>query len=220
MMNHSLVIDPDVFAVSNIDSFFGLNLRNFEIAACKHSKDKALYSSVIFYNNEKIKYKLEQIAYEVLDGKFDYKSLMHLDFLDFKNVLFLNKNWNSFDSLNNDTIFLHLTNRVTQPWKTGLKIDFYQEFPKYKFKFIPYKFYQILKEGIYRKKFPPYKYYLKHPNKKINDYFINLIRDALKENFISEKFINDEIVKKNVRQIFLIYYRFCNLLYKYFIPSI
>ena len=56
-----------------------------------------------------------------------------------------------------------------------------------------------MKEGIYRKKFPPYKYYLKHPNKKINDYFINLIRDALKENFISEKFINDEIVKKNVR---------------------
>jgi len=204
IMHHtdfSLVIDPDVFAVNNIDEYLNFNLENFDIAACKNNNNKkAIHSSVIFYNNERIKkFQLEKLAYKVLDKRFDYKSLMHLDFLDFDRILFLDNIWNSFDEINDNTVFLHLTNRVTQPWKTGLKIDFHQDFPKYKFKIIPYYMFQYLKEIIYNKKFPPYKYYLKHPNNKINKFFYNLLNEAIKDKFISEEFINNQIHNNYVR---------------------
>lgn len=203
IMNYSgfsLVIDPDVFAVSNIDHFLDLNLSNFDLAACKNITNDSLYSSVIFYNNEKVKkYELDYLATKVLEKKYDYTSLMNLNFIQFDNILFLDHKWNSFDQINNDTIFLHLTNRVTQPWKAGLKIDFHQEFPNFKFKIIPYRLFQNFKEFIYNKKFPPYKYYLNHPENKINKYFFNLMRSAIKDEIISEEFIKEQILNKYVR---------------------
>ena len=75
----------------------------------------------------------------------------------------ISNNYNSLDSINNDTVLLHTTNRITQPWKEGLKVDF--EIHKSKF----YIFKQQIKKLIgknYDNKVTSSRY-LRHPNEQI-----------------------------------------------------
>lgn len=99
--------------------------------------------------------------------------------------------WNSLDSLEGAKV-LHTTKRLTQPWKTGLKIDFTQ-------KPLPKLFGVIPREPLYKVlgKYPTH--YLPHPDKAIVDFFFTLAKSALKDGALSKEDIEREIEAKNVR---------------------
>ena len=49
---------------------------------------------------------------------------MNLSFNKNLKIKNIDKKYNSHDNINSDTVLLHTTNRLTQPWKEGLKINF------------------------------------------------------------------------------------------------
>lgn len=196
----SMVIDPDIFAVSNFTEKLK-KLKTEKIIMSKKNKDgkNGLATSLMIFNNELCRsLQLDDKINKVLKGELDYNNLMNLNFLNENQFFELNEDWNSFDKLNKDTIFLHTTNRITQPWKTGLEVDFVQNYPKFRYKIIPNSFIRNLKEFIMKKKFPPYKYYIDHPDKDIKDFFFNLLGQAY-----SDKFIDHELILKNIENKFI-----------------
>ena len=118
-------------------------------------------------------------------------------------LLLSNENFNSFDKFNSKTEFLHTTNRITQPWKTGLKVDFY----KYKFDygestFIKRKLNEII-ETVKNIIFP--KKYLPHPDQSVTDLFDKLFQDALNSGYISKEEVSKNIKNKSISKNYLKY---------------
>ena len=100
--------------------------------------------------------------------------------------------WNSFDKITEKTKALHTTRRITQPWKTGLPIDFTPNpMPKI-FGIIP-------RELIHKLlgKYPTH--YLPHPDKEVEKFFINLVHEALEAGAITRYEIEEAIREKHVR---------------------
>ena len=66
----------------------------------------------------------EQTFDELFAFKKDYLKWIKLEYEPEETVAFLEPEWNDFDRLTAETKILHNTYRRTQPWKTGLPVDF------------------------------------------------------------------------------------------------
>ena len=58
------------------------------------------------------------------NGQADYVDWIELKREERSSIGFLEPEWNSFDRLTPSTRILHTTKRRTQPWKTGLPVDY------------------------------------------------------------------------------------------------
>ena len=193
LMNYegmSVVIDPDIFALRNMSELFNFEMDGKAVAACR--KKDNWDSSVMLMNNSMLKHwSMSEILSGLSNSKLDYNDVMTLKFED--NVHELSRSWNDLDNLNEETSMLHTTNRLTQPWKTGLKIDFTRLPMKKYFGLIPREpIHFILGKRPSR--------YQQHPNKNIQNFFFELLKDALNENYISYEFLKEEILNKNLRK--------------------
>jgi hypothetical protein len=192
----SIVIDPDIFAIKNLSGLISqTDNKDFSVLACK--KKESFDSSVMIINNEKFKslYSWQKIIENLNSGVLDYKDLMSLNIPNLK-VKDLDRIFNSLDYFSSDTVFVHTTNRLTQPWKTGLKIDFTRNNPGYYFGLIPKKLvFKIL--GRYPSR------YKKHPDPKIEELFFDLARSAIKDGYLSIDEIRQAIAMGFVRKDFL-----------------
>lgn len=196
LMNYkgrAIVIDPDIFALegTNIDELFEMDMEGNSIAACYREDKECWESSVMLLDCEKLKHwNLRNIIYELTEKKTDKKVFMALQ--REKHIKRLSWIWNNMDKINPDSKILHTTARITQPWKTGLPINYTQ-------KPLPKLFGFIRREPIHKLlgKYPTH--YRPHPNKNIVDFFFTLLKSAIKDGEISEKYIEREIRKKNVR---------------------
>lgn len=195
LMNYTgraIVIDPDVFALPSTDitELFNLDLKGSSIAAYRRSNGN-WESSLMVLDCEKLKHwKLNEIL-----KRLERKEITHMDLMQLKGehkILDLPWIWNSLDKVGDGAKILHTTNRLTQPWKTGLKIDFTQ-------KPMPKIFGIIPREPIHKLlgKYPTH--YLPHPDKAVTDFFFGLVKQALNDGAITESEISDEIANKNVR---------------------
>ena len=75
----------------------------------------------------------EQQFDELFTGKRDYRRWLGLEDEPQGTVGKLEPEWNDFDRLTAGTKMLHMTRRATQPWKTGLPVDFLpvEQFPAF-----------------------------------------------------------------------------------------
>jgi hypothetical protein len=192
-----LVIDPDVFAVSNPSIIFNEIDDNYDIGCTSYNG--LLRSEVMIINAKKIRWNFNQIIEDLFNLKLDYSDLINLKFLKNIRVKEISKNYNSHDKIFPDTILLHTTNRITQPWKEGLSIDF----QIYKSKFY------ILKQYIKKflgKKFDnsvTQKKYLKHPDAEVVKLLKELFFYAKINGLISESEINLAIKNSYFSKVFL-----------------
>lgn len=199
IMNYSgkaLVIDPDVFLVKpELNKLFEMDMSSSSIL-CKEGGKKGgdWASSVMILNCEMLKHwKLENFLDDLLSKNLDYRDLMSLK-KEKSMISPLEKKWNDYDNINEETIFLHTTQRVTQPWKKGLKMDTYLKPVKPILGFIPRRLvHRILKRPLSDR-------YIGHPSKKVSDFFFNELSQALKAGFIEEKEVKKEIENKNIRK--------------------
>ena len=81
-------------------------------------------------NNFKL-WNFDKIIEDIFSQKIDYNKLINLDFIEEKKIGLLGPSFNSLDQIYKDTILLHTSNRITQPWKEGLNIDFTVSASKY-----------------------------------------------------------------------------------------
>ena len=127
----AVVVDPDVFAIGDIYELLTMDMQEKAIM-CRHVSEgykgngHAFYaSSVMLLDCEKLDHwRWDEEIDLMFAGKLDYGPWIALRTEDPATIGEIGEDWNSFDRLTSDTKLLHTTERLTQPWKTGLPIDF------------------------------------------------------------------------------------------------
>jgi hypothetical protein len=125
----ALVTDPDVFAVSDVGEAFRRDLGGKAISAVarpgRRRRPGYVASSVMLLDCAKLRrWDLDRQLKEMFGHQFDYFDWMHLRLEDENTIGLLEPEWNDFDRLTPATRLLHTTRRRTQPWKSGLPIDY------------------------------------------------------------------------------------------------
>lgn len=131
----ALVTDPDVFSVGGdvlelLESDMGgkaVICRN--LPAEKGGGAGRWASSVLLLDCTRLKsWRWDEQIDAMFAGSLDYTPWIQLADEPAGTIGELPEVWNSFDKLEADTRLLHMTEMVTQPWKTGLPIDFNMNF--------------------------------------------------------------------------------------------
>lgn len=125
----AVVTDPDVFALGDVGELFNRDLQGKAIWAVPrpghNQRRDYIATSVMLLDCSKLKqWKFDEELDGLFGHKFDYLDWIDLKREDPSTIGFLEPEWNDFDCLTPRTKLLHTTKRRTQPWKTGLRVDF------------------------------------------------------------------------------------------------
>jgi hypothetical protein len=199
----ALVIDPDVFAVSDVWELLNRDMEGKAILCRPRSRisksvNGPMASSVMLLDCAKLTHwhAPEQFN-EMFDGTRDYKKWITLMYEDRDTIGLLEKNWHDLDVLNRRTKMLHTTKRWTQPWKAGLPIDF---IPADKSRYFPPIGWVM---HLRRKVFGDYAFlghYKSHPDKNQEDLFFGLLKECLDMGTVSDGMVQYEMSHNHVRQ--------------------
>jgi hypothetical protein len=108
----------------------------------------------------------------------------------------LEPEWNDFDRLTSRTKLLHNTKRQTQPWKTGLPVDFR---PAERFRLFPPKgWIKVARRRLFGE-YALLGNYIPHPDPNQERFFFGLLRECLDAGVISEDLLRDEMRQNHVR---------------------
>ena len=187
----ALVTDPDVFAVGDVAALFGRDLEGKAIWCTPrlgyHKITDPLATSVMLLDNARLKHwRFADDLKALWAHEVDYLDWINLNREDLDTIGLLEPEWNDFDRLTPETKLLHNTKRRTQPWKTGLPIDFtFKERGLLNFA-LP----------IVRKLAPNY---TRHPDRKQEAYFYALLADALDAGAVTRDQVEKEVRLGHVR---------------------
>ncbi len=194
-----LIIDPDVFAIKDPISILK-NVKNNQKLYCTFL-NKIPRTEVMVLNSRNRLWDFNKIIKDLFDLKIDYHDLFKLNFLDDDLLGKLDNKYNSLDEINDETVLLHTTNRRTQPWKEGLKIDF--EVHATKFNILLNNIKNLV--GLNHNKDVIGKYYRKHQNSEVNEFIIKIFNNAYKKKIITKddllnsvklNYISENFIKK------------------------
>ncbi len=206
LMNYqgrAVVMDPDIFAVGDIWELLNRDMQGAAIMCRPKSGRKgrkgAFASSVMLLDCAKLRHwRFENDFGEMFapDVKRDYMDWVSLNLEDPATIGLFENEWNDFDHLTAETKLLHNTKRKTQPWKTGLRIDYrpadtFQLFP-------PRHWFRRARRAL----FGDYKFagtYAAHPDPAQEKFFFDLVRECLEAGVITEAMLQEEIEKGHLR---------------------
>ena len=186
----ALVIDPDIFLVKNgLEQLENFSFDSAPIYARKGLKKNSWGSSVMLLSCESLKHwSLKSFVDDLHQGHMDYDDLINLRLESL--VAPLENKWNEFDDIKPETLLLHTTEKLTQPWRAGLKLN--SSIPPL-FKFLP--------------RAPIYKIFGKdltigreHPSPGVTQFFFKELSKCISENIISIDEIDSGIERKFLRQ--------------------
>lgn len=189
--NRAIVIDPDIFAIGDIDALFSRDMQGSAVMAKRRAGHNNLHdyiaSSAMLLDCSKLTHwRVKDQFAAMFEGKLDYEDWIVLRNEPTGSIKFLEPYWNDFDRLAPDTQLLHNTKRNTQPWKTGLPIDYTNRLPG------PLAFIPI--SGI--KLWGNYK---KHPDVLQEELFFAFARECLDSKALDEAFLRNEMALNHVR---------------------
>ena len=195
----AVVIDPDIFAVGDIWELLDRDMQGKAIMYRRRGRKSGYASSVMLLDCAKLTHwQFERDFAEMFEPvKRDYMDWVSLELEDPATIGLFENEWNDFDHLTEHTKLLHNTKRMTQPWKTGLNVDFR---PADKLHFFPPRHWI---RRTRRLLFGDYRFagkYKRHPDPNQEKFFFNLVSECLREGEISEQQLRDEIAKGHVRQ--------------------
>lgn len=204
LMGHegrAVVVDPDVFAVGDVYELLTRDMEGSAVMGRKrsHKEEKSwqIATSVMLLDCAKLKHwEPEKEFDEMFRFERDYKDWIVLGHETPDNLGVLEDEWNDFDRLSENTKLLHNTKRRTQPWKTGLPVDYT---PADKLKKYPV----LARMNEWRKRvFGEYGllgHYKAHPDPKQEQFFFSLVRECLEKGVVSESLVRDEMKQNHVR---------------------
>lgn len=125
----ALVTDPDCFGVGDVADLLERDMDGKAIMAVARPghNQQADYvaTSVMLLDNAKLTHwQFDRDLDDLFNRRFDYVDWIELKREDKAAIGFLESRWNDFDRLTDETGILHTTKRRTQPWKTGLPVDY------------------------------------------------------------------------------------------------
>jgi hypothetical protein len=197
----AVVTDPDVFAVGDVNELLDRDMGSAAVMgrhrSGKEEKQYQVATSVMLMDCARLSHwDVEGDFDQLFRMEKDYKEWMVLAYEDPENIGYLEDCWNDFDHLDDNTRLIHNTKRKTQPWKTGLPVDYT---PANKFKDKP------LLASINRlraKVFGEYGllgHYKEHPDPRQEHLFFGLLKECIETGHVSEDLVRDEISKNHVR---------------------
>ncbi len=204
LMNYqgrSIVIDPDIFFVADIWELFSRDMQGKAILARKRAGWKGRKgmwaSSVMLLDNARLQHwDAPRMFGELFEGRRDYAQWITLMDEDQSLIGRLEDEWNDFDTLTNATKALHTTRRRTQPWKTGLPVDFIPND-----RLLGLKIAKPLMR-LRRKIFGDYAFlghYKQHPDINQQNLFFALLKGAMDEGMVTEKMLHEQMQANHVR---------------------
>ncbi|MFM8747758.1 MAG: hypothetical protein ACKOED_13995 [Aestuariivirga sp.] len=191
----ALVVDPDVFAVQDVWELLTRDMKGKAIM-CRGSKFKngAFASSVMLLDCARLTHwDVEKGFNELFEGKRDYHNWISLLMEDPNTIGVFENEWNDFDKLTPATKMIHNTRRRTQPWKTGLKVDY-----------TPTEFGPVIGwiMRMRRKLFGDHALlgrYARHPDLKQEALFFGLLREAYEKGLVTDAQLKDAMAKNFIR---------------------
>jgi hypothetical protein len=188
----ALVTDPDVFAVGDAGELFSRDLQGKAIwCRPRPGYDKItdpLATSVMLLDCSKLPHwRFKEDLEALWDHRIDYLDWINLKREDLSTIGLLESEWNDFDHLTPRTKLLHNTKRRTQPWKTGLPVDF------------------TLRErrGLMSLAMPIVRLvapnYTRHPDRNQEAYFYGLLAEAIDVGSITREQVEKEVQLGHVR---------------------
>ncbi|MGB1139279.1 MAG: hypothetical protein ACPG1A_00185 [Halioglobus sp.] len=205
LMNYegrAVVMDPDIFAIGDIWELLSRDMEGKAIMCRPKSGRKgrkgAYASSVMLLDCAKLQHwQFENNFSEMFEPfRRDYMDWVSLKLEDPATIGLFENEWNDFDNLTENTKLLHNTKRKTQPWKTGLRIDYrpadtFQLFP-------PRHWFRRARRAL----FGDYKFagtYAAHPDPNQEKFFFGLVKEALADGAITEDMLRDEMDQGHLR---------------------
>ena len=187
----ALVTDPDVFAVGDVGELFSRDLQGKAIwCRPRPGYDKLtdpLATSVMLLDCARLPHwRFAEQLDELWAHRIDYLDWINLRLESLDTIGLLEPEWNDFDHLTPATKLLHNTKRRTQPWKTGLPIDF------------TFKERGLLNFALplVRKLTPNY---TRHPDQRQEAYFYALLAEGLDSGSIPREQVEREVRLGHVR---------------------
>ncbi len=197
----AVVIDPDIFAVGDVWELLNRDMAGKAILCRYRSGVKRLFgfwaSSVMLLDCAKLgHWRCEQQFNEMFAFERDYMPWISLKLEPQDSIGLLENCWNDFDHLGPETRLLHNTRRITQPWKTGLPVDFT---PAEKHRLFP-PLGWIMRAR--RKLFGDHGMlgrYVRHPDRNQERFFFGLLRECLEQGIVSEAQLQEEMRQNFIR---------------------
>ena len=205
LMNYegrAVIIDPDIFAVADIYELLTRDMEGHAIMCRRRSGpkgavDNCYASSVMLLECSRLQHwRAKEFFESMFAFELDYHDLICLKSEDRDTIGFFETHWNDFDKLTAETKMLHTTRRKTQPWKTGLRVDWR---PAERFRLFP-PLGWLMKAR--RKLFGEYAFlghYKAHPDENQENLFLGLLRECVDKGLISEAMLRDEMANAHVR---------------------
>ena len=198
----ALVIDPDIFAASDIWPLLSRDMQGKAILCRPRSGpkgviDRCLASSVMLLDCAKLTHwQVEKQFNEMFEFKRDYMPWICLKLEDRDSIGFFENEWNDFDKFTPQTKLLHTTRRKTQPWKTGLPVDWR---PAERFRLFPPIGWLMRARRHFFGEYAFLGHYKEHPDKNQENFFFGLLKECLANHIIKKDFIDAEMRRNHVR---------------------
>lgn len=130
----AIVMDPDVFAVGDVTELLQRDMQGAAVLARPrpghNGRSDYVATSVMLLDCSRLTHwDMARNFERMFTGDLDYEDWIVLAEEPSGSIGPLESVWNDFDRLGPDTRLLHNTKRRTQPWKTGLPIDFTNRVP-------------------------------------------------------------------------------------------
>ena len=194
LMNYkgrALVIDPDIFLIrQGLEELQDFPMEDYPIYARKGHANGVWGSSVMLLNCAQLHHwKLINFIEQMHDGTLDYDDLINLK-TEEKKIAVLENKWNEFDAITKNTILLHTTEKITQPWRAGLELN----------SLITPLFYIFPRAPIYKLFGKNLTIGREHPQQAVTSFFMKELADCLNNGSIVRHEIDQAIEKNFIRK--------------------
>lgn len=197
----AVVIDPDIFAVGDIWELLQRDMQGKAIFCRPRAGAKGfggcLASSVMLLDCAKLPHWRVREDFEAMFRfERDYMDWICLKLEPRESLGLFEDHWNDFDRLTPQTRLLHNTKRQTQPWKSGLPVDFTPAEKRLKLT-QPKSWLRFVKDGLGLPAAP--ERYKPHPDPRQEAFFFGLLRECVENGTVTEDFIRAEMAADHVR---------------------
>jgi hypothetical protein len=201
--SRAIVIDPDVFAVGDVWDLLSRDMQGKAIF-CRprnrrsRSVDGRMATSVMLLDCEKLgHWRVEEQFDALFEKTLDYKEWITLAHEPRDSIGLFENGWNDLDRFSRQTRMLHTTKRWTQPWKTGLPVDFT---PADKFRKFPPLGWLLWGRRKLLGDHALLGHYRQHPDPNQEGYFFGLLRECVDAGIVTPEFIEEQISQQHVRE--------------------
>lgn len=193
----AVVIDPDIFAVGDIYELLSRDMQG-KALMCRarpghNGRPDYLASSVMLLDCGRLTHwRCEAQFNELFAFERDYLDWIELTLEPRETIGLLEAEWNDFDRLTERTRLLHNTKRRTQPWKTGLPVDFVARADRMglsPWSWVKFAKRQVLGDERYKR----------HPDPRQEQFFFGLLRECVEKRLITEDFLRAEMRRNHLR---------------------